>query len=246
MTQIYGHRGAKGEAPENTLAGFEHCLKQGVCRCELDLHLSSDGELMVIHDATLMRTTGKLGDVAEFSGKELVRMDARQDGPAWPVPCPIPRLCELFAKCPFEHWQLEVKNASKGVAEKIVKEIARLADKYQVSERITVTSASTVVLDALREFAPHLARGLVAERSLRCPVDKALRYGCSLLALNWKACTAERIAKAQEVGMHLSVWTINEASEMQRLARMGVDSLITDFPTLALATLAELSSVESS
>jgi len=245
MTQIYGHRGAKGEAPENTLAGFEHCLKQGVCRCELDLHLSSDGELMVIHDPTLMRTTGKLGDVAEFAGKELVRMDARQAGPSWPLPCPIPRLEELFAKCSFEHWQLEVKNASKGAAEKIAKEIARLADKYQISERITATSASTVVLDALREFAPHLARGLVAERSLRCPVDKALRYGCTLLALNWKACTIERIAKAQSVGMHLSVWTINEASEMQRLAGLGVDSLITDFPTLARSVLAELTAQES-
>jgi len=245
MTQVYVHRGAKGEAPENTLAGFVHCLEQGVRRCELDLHLSSDGELMVIHDPTLMRTTGKLGDVVEFAGKELVRMDARHGGPAWPVPCPIPRLCELFAKCPFEHWQLEVKNVSKGVAEKMVKEIARLADKYSVSEVITVTSASTVVLDALREFTPHLKRGLVAERSLRCPVDKALRYGCSLLALNWRAATVERIAKAKSAGVHLSVWTVNEASDMQRLANLGVDSIITDFPTLALSTIGELATAQS-
>ncbi|KXU36392.1 glycerophosphodiester phosphodiesterase [Ventosimonas gracilis] len=245
MTQVYGHRGAKGEAPENTLAGFVHCLEQGIRRCELDLHLSSDGELMVIHDPTLMRTTGKLGDVIEFAAKELVRMDARQAGPAWPVPCPIPRLCELFAKCRFEHWQLEVKNVSKGVAEKMAKEIARLADQYSVSEVITVTSASTLVLDALREFAPHLKRGLVAERSLRCPVDKALRYGCSLLALNWKACTAERVAKAKGAGVHLSVWTVNDASDMQRLAKLGVDSIITDFPTLALSTIDEWATAES-
>ena len=55
MTLIYGHRGAKGEAPENTLASFQRCLEHGVTRCELDLHLSRDGELMVIHDATLKR-----------------------------------------------------------------------------------------------------------------------------------------------------------------------------------------------
>jgi len=239
MTQIYGHRGAKGEAPENTLAGFEHCLKQGVRRCELDLHLSSDGEPMVIHDSTLMRTTGKLGDVSEFAGKELVRMDARADAPAWPLPCPIPRLSEVLARCPFEHFQLEVKQVSKGVAEKMAKEIAFLVDRHQISECVTVTSASPQVLDALREHAPQLARGLVAERSLRCPVDKALRYGCTMLALNWRACTVERINKAKSVGLHLSVWTVNDASEMQRLASLGVDSLITDFPTLALATLGD-------
>jgi glycerophosphoryl diester phosphodiesterase len=53
VTLIYGHRGAKGEAPENTLTSFQECLKHGVRRCELDLHLSMDGELMVIHDPTL-------------------------------------------------------------------------------------------------------------------------------------------------------------------------------------------------
>ena len=57
MTLIYGHRGAKGEAPENTLVSFQQCLEHGVRRCELDLHLSRDGELMVIHDPTLKRTT---------------------------------------------------------------------------------------------------------------------------------------------------------------------------------------------
>ena len=67
MTVIYGHRGAKGEAPENTLASFQRCLEHGVKRCELDLHLSSDGELMVIHDPTLKHTTGRRGKVSQHS-----------------------------------------------------------------------------------------------------------------------------------------------------------------------------------
>ena len=70
MTLIYGHRGAKGEAPENTLASFEQCLQHGVRRCELDLHLSRDGELMVIHDPTLKRTTGRRGKVAQHDAAE--------------------------------------------------------------------------------------------------------------------------------------------------------------------------------
>ena len=101
MTLIYGHRGAKGEAPENTLSSFQECLKHGVRRCELDLHLSKDGELMVIHDPTLKRTTERRGKVVEHSAAELVTYDARKGGPGWIKPCPIPTLEELFEKCDF-------------------------------------------------------------------------------------------------------------------------------------------------
>lgn len=78
MTQIYGHRGAKGEAPENTLTSFQQCLKHGVRHCELDLHLSADNELMVIHDTTLKRTTGRRGKVAEHASADLATYDARK------------------------------------------------------------------------------------------------------------------------------------------------------------------------
>jgi len=96
VTLIYGHRGAKGEAPENTLTSFQECLKHGVRRCELDLHLSKDGELMVIHDPTLKRTTERRGKVVEHTAAELVTYDARKGGPGWIKPCPIPTLEELF------------------------------------------------------------------------------------------------------------------------------------------------------
>ncbi len=123
MTLIYGHRGAKGEAPESTLASFQRCLEHGVNRCELDLHLSRDGELMVIHDPTLKRTTGRRGKVAEHDAATLATYDARKGGPGWVRPTPIPRLEELFEKCPFEHWQLEVKSASRERAARTVTRI---------------------------------------------------------------------------------------------------------------------------
>ncbi len=238
MTQIYGHRGAKGQAPENTLAGFQLCLQDGVNRCELDLHLSRDGELMVIHDPTLKRTTGRRGKVAEHSAQELASYDARLGGPGWEQPCPIPRLEELFASCDFEHWQLEVKSASHERARRTVLAIATLAERHGLSERVTVTSGSRVVLKALAELAPHLSRGLVAEYGWLDPLKVAKAYGCNLLALKWSLCTPGRLLKAQRQGLHVSTWTVNEPALMLRLADMGVDSLITDFPRLATTTLA--------
>lgn len=237
MPLIYGHRGAKGEAPENTLTGFQHCLEVGVRCCELDLHLSRDGELMVIHDSTLKRTTGRRGKVCEQDAGELASYDARIGGPGWAQPCPIPRLEELFEKCNFEHWQLEVKSASRVRANRTVLAIRDLAGRYGLQDRITVTSSSRTVLRALTRLAPQLSRGLVAEYAWLDPLKVAKNYGCDLLALNWTLCTPERLQKAQHQGLHVSVWTVNEPALMRRLADFGVDSLITDFPGLAIATL---------
>ena len=237
MTLIYGHRGAKGEAPENTLASFRHCLEAGVSRCELDLHLSRDGELMVIHDSTLKRTTGRRGKVAQHNAEELVDFDAREGGPGWPQPCPIPRLAQLFEECPFDHWQLEVKSASRVRAARTVLAIRGLVQHYGLLDRITVTSSSREVLRALQRHAPELSRGLVAEYAWLDPLKVARHYGCEMLALNWTLCTPERLLKAQKQGLHVSVWTVNEAALMRRLADFGVDSLITDYPTLARQTL---------
>lgn len=240
MTLIYGHRGAKGEAPENTLESFRQCLAHGVRRCELDLHLSRDGELMVIHDPTLKRTTGRRGKVVEHDAAELAGYDAREGGPGWKHPCPIPRLAELFEKCDFEHWQLEVKTSSRVRAARAVLAIRELARQYGLLERITVTSGSREVLRALQRLTPEIPRGLVAEYAWLDPLKVAQQNGCELLALKWTLCTPERIAKARQQGLHVSVWTVNEPALMRRLADFGVDSLITDFPGLAVTTLGKL------
>lgn len=237
MTLIYGHRGAKGEAPENTLASFQRCLEHGVRRCELDLHLSRDGQLMVIHDPTLKRTTQHRGPVAQHDAADLMRFDARNGGPGWPQPCPIPRLEDLFEQCPFEHWQLEVKSASRTRAARSVLAIQALVERFGLQDKVTVTSSSREVLRALKRLTPQLSRGLVAEYAWLDPLKVARNYGCELLALNWTLCTPERLLKAQKQGLHVSVWTVNEPALMRRLADFGADSIITDFPGLASSTL---------
>ncbi|MFF7708334.1 glycerophosphodiester phosphodiesterase family protein [Pseudomonas sp. NPDC007930] len=237
MTLLYGHRGAKGEAPENTLASFQQCLSHGVKRCELDLHLSRDGELMVIHDPTLRRTTERRGKVADYNAAELTALDARRGGPGWLTPCPVPTLAQLFEACAFEHWQLEVKSASRVRAAGTVLAIRELAQRFGVLDKVTITSSSREVLRAAQELVPDVGRGLVAEYAWLDPLKVAQSYGCHLLALNWTLCTPERLQKAQRQGLHVSVWTVNEPALMRRLADFGVDSLITDFPGLASATL---------
>lgn len=238
MTLIYGHRGARGEAPENTLASFRRTLDAGVTRVELDLHLSSDRQLMVIHDPTLKRTTGLGGKVSRHSAAALMRLDARRDGPPWPEPCPIPSLEQLFQHCPeFEHYQLEVKSGSAGQSRIVLDAIADLVKRFGFEDRVVVTSSSRTLLKTARDEGYHLPTGLVEEYGLIDPLKSARRYGCRYLILNWKLCKPARVNKAQAMGLHVSVWTVNDPRIMQRLVAMGVDSLITDLPHLAVETL---------
>jgi len=232
---IYGHRGARGEAPENTLASFQKALDAGVTRVELDLHLSADHQLMVIHDPTLKRTTGRRGKVAQRQAADLMQLDARFGLPSWPDACPIPSLEQLFSTfTQLEHYQLEVKSGSVRQSRIVLQAVEELVARYRLQDKVVVTSSSRTLLKYAKASAFSLPTGLVEEYGLLDPIKAAQRYGCRYLILNWKLCTAQRIQQAQQAGLHVSVWTVNEEQRMQKLAAMGVDSLITDYPLRAM------------
>lgn len=239
MTLIVGHRGARGEAPENTLPSFAKALQAGVTRVELDLHLSADQQLMVIHDPTLKRTTGLHGKVARHNAADLQRMDARFGLPGWPEPCPIPTLEQVFSSFPqIEHYQLEVKSGSAAQSRIVLAAILSLVERFGLQQRVVVTSSSRTLLATARDSNYPLPTGLVEEYGLLNPLKSARRYQCSYLVLKWTLCRPARIRQAQAQGLHVSVWTVNEVELMQRLIDMGVDSIITDYPQRAVQLLA--------
>ncbi|AQZ95612.1 glycerophosphodiester phosphodiesterase [Halopseudomonas phragmitis] len=238
MPLIYGHRGARAEAPENTLPSFRKALEAGVTRVELDLHLSADQQLIVIHDPTLRRTTGLGGKVAQHPATHLTRLDARHALPDWPEPCLIPSLEQLFESCPeFEHYQLEVKSGSQSQSRLVIDAILRLVERFELHNKVTITSSSRILLRYAHDSGCPLPTGLVEEYGLLDPVKSALRYGCQMLVLNWTLCSPALLARAQASGLHVSVWTVNDLDLMQRLAQMGVDSIITDVPSQAVRLL---------
>ncbi|GGE38832.1 phosphodiesterase [Halopseudomonas oceani] len=238
MTLIYGHRGARAEAPENTLPSFRKALEAGVTRVELDLHLSADQQLMVIHDPTLKRTTGLRGKVAQHTAAELTRMDARLGLADWSTPCPIPTLAQLLQECPeIEHYQLEVKSGSERQSRIVLDAIAALTEQYKLHDKAVVTSSSRTLLRYAKRNDFMLPTGLVEEYGLLDPIKSARRYGCDYLILNWKLCSERRLRAAKAAGLHVSVWTVNDAELMRRLTAMGVDSLITDLPSLAVKVI---------
>jgi glycerophosphoryl diester phosphodiesterase len=236
---IYGHRGARAEAPENTLASFSRALQAGVDRVELDLHLARDGELVVIHDPTLERTTNGRGKVARFDSKALWALDARRGGPEWPEPQGVPTITQVLDAFPsMRHYQLECKPAGPAERRKVALCLLSLYTERNLYERATVTSFDPLLLAEVRRVAPEIPLGLVADRVRPDPVQTAVALGAWMVALDWRLCSEKRIAAGHAAGLHVSAWTVNKPDIARMLGDRGLDSLITDVPTLMRAALA--------
>ncbi|MFZ5722763.1 MAG: glycerophosphodiester phosphodiesterase [Pseudomonadota bacterium] len=233
---VIGHRGARGEAPENTLPSFRHAIAAGVRHFELDVRLSWDERPVVIHDATVERTTGEAGAVADLPAAQLAALDARRNTPGWAQPAGIPTLEEvLVAGSVVESWQLEVKSDAPARIRVLVRRMAELVSQLKLGERATLTSLDPEVLKIAQKEAPSLNRAYVAEQADPEPVKTARKYGCIMLVSNWRLVDEPLLARARQAELPVSVWTVNDLVVAERLANLGVDSLITDFPTALLA-----------
>lgn len=229
---IYGHRGAKGEAPENTLAGFDHAYGHGVRHFELDLVLSADGVPVVIHDLTTDRTTGKSGKVAQTSAAELSHLDARRNTTSWPKPVGIPTLEDVLARVPdFQHIQLEVKTDQRSRLNILCNRLTELIQRKELQQRVVITSGDTRFLQETRRRDRTITIGLVADKRFPNPANLASRLGCRYLCLNWRICSEAIVETAHRRDMHVSTWTVNRIHDMLALEKKGVDSIITDYPT---------------
>ncbi|MCK2149924.1 MULTISPECIES: glycerophosphodiester phosphodiesterase [Marinobacter] len=229
---VYGHRGAKGEAPENTLPGFIHAYRHGIRHFELDLVLSKDGIPVLVHDLTVTRTTSHTGDVGHYTAAELADMDARRNTSSWPRKIGIPTLEDLLDQFDdLEHLQLEVKKDSRQRLNILCNRLTEIIQRRDLYKTTTITSSDTWFLKEIRRRNKHIQIGLVAERKFPRPLNVATRLGCSYLCLNWKLCSKELVANAHRREMHVSVWTVNRIHDMLQLEEMGVNSVITDYPT---------------
>ena len=235
---IYGHRGARGEAPENTLAGFARALEAGVDRVELDLHLAKDGELVVIHDTTLERTTNGRGKVARHDSGALWALDARRGGPGWPEPQGVPTLEQVLDAFPaMRHYQLECKPTGAAERRKVALRLASIYAERKLHDRATVTSFDPLLLAEVGRVARDIPLGLVADRVRPDPVRAAVELGAWMVALDARLCTEKRIGAAHAAGLHVSAWTVNKTDVATTLRDRGLDSLITDVPTMMVRAL---------
>ena len=240
---VVGHRGAAGEAPENTIAGCRHAIERGVRHIEIDIQLSKDNKLVVVHDGTLKRTTGKSGRINSRTARQLATMDARQFGPPWPrkTDCGIPTLEQLLRRTPkLQSYQLEVKSGPRKDMQYIAEQLATMFPNKSAAKRIIVTSFNTHLLETLRSIAPHIRIGLVSYETNVGMVADALKpdYLCLHTELALAQSSVSLIRRMRRHGVHISVWTANEPDMIRALYKLNVDSVITDYPSMAIPLVA--------
>lgn len=217
------HRGARGYEPENTLKSFQKALDLNADGIELDVHLSSDGYLIVMHDETIDRMANGKGLVNTLSLSELKSflIDGQYE---------IPTLKEVFdlvdKKCLINIEIKDPKAPAKVVA--LIEEY--IADKNWNYENFIVSSFDWGSLQEVHNLNSKIAIGVLTEEDL----DKALAFAESIKANainpDFQLLTLENTKKIQEKGFQVLPWTVNTTEDIQKIKSYNVDGIISDFP----------------
>ena len=229
MPKIIAHRGASAHAPENTIAAFQLALEQGADGIELDVMLSKDGHLVVIHDDTVDRTTGGKGYVRDMNLEELKSLDAGEGQS-------IPTLDEVFEEFGGRLIiNVELKNYTS-VFDGLPIETAKLVKKHQLGESVIVSSFNPFNLPRFHARMPEVDLGLLTQpNTAKKWVWRLFKYDA--LHPHFSDVDQVLIAALHSRNRKVNVWTVDEPSEIQRLAALEVDSIITNDPKAAREVL---------
>jgi glycerophosphoryl diester phosphodiesterase len=251
LLEVHAHRGGAGLAPENTLAAFRKGLELGVDALEMDLHVSRDGELIVIHDETLDRTTDGRGHIADFTLEELKRRDAgAKFSPAFRGER-IPTLREVIALVKASgdariRLDLEIKfgEGQEGKPEDFEERVLEVLRQSGFVERVNVISFHHPSLVKMKALEPKIRTGLLAggRQPPGDPVALLRRYRADYYSPGFRLVTSEAVAALHRAGIPIVPWTVNEEGEMRRLMALGIgafpgDGIATDFPDRLVSLL---------
>lgn len=246
------HRGGAGLWPENTQFAFQNAVRIGADALEFDVHATSDGELVVIHDATVDRTTDGSGRVDEMTWDALRELDAgyrwtADDGASFPfrgMGLRVPTLEEVLNGFPDTRMIIELKNVSEAARVRFSEAIA----KSPYPERKVIASFQSETIRYIRDNNPGIATSSTVGEVLRLWVLNSLGLGFAFVPggetmqvpprfQDLTLVSTRFVSGAHRHNVDVYVWTINEEAEMKRHVDHGVDGIMTDYPDCLLQVL---------
>lgn len=248
--EILGHRGAKGIAPENTLASFQVALDVGVDMIELDVHLSKDGELVVIHDPDLARTTGGSGLICDLSLKELKALDAaaKFNGTVTYGTQRIPTLQEVYDLVQRQtRINIEIKTTEDGSRYPgIERNVVEFVWQNEAIAYTIISSFDFPTLQEVQRLEPDLVcyAGISTDyfremgfkgKGASGVVADLVQSGLCQVAVNKQYLSQDLMSLLDQAGFNVCVWVVNDVDEMWKFANMGVDRITTDRPDLLIS-----------
>lgn len=213
---IIAHRGGAGEALENSLAAFRHAMRVGCHSLEADLRATRDGEIILMHDATLDRTTRGKGKIRNFILKQLKTIRLK-NGESIPT---LEELLKLTQNKISLHLEIKESNFEKKLVETI--------KRHRATKTVYMVSFHAPVLVKIHELHPELITGFIFDKT--DSLNQAPDF-CSLLLPNAKLLNPKFLVELKRRKKHIHAWTVNRLEEAKQCLNAGIHGLITDRPT---------------
>jgi glycerophosphoryl diester phosphodiesterase len=217
------HRGASGYAPENTLASFKKALELGVDGIELDVHLSKDGKVVVLHDPLLLRTTKKFDFVSKKSLQELQKLDA---GCGEKIPT-LQEVLDLVNKKVFVNIELKGKGTAQAVAVIIENYVSKKKWKY---DNFFVSSFNHKELKIFKKLLPQVKVGALII-GFFINYDKYIKeFDAYSINIWYRLVRKSVVDKVHKHGLKVFAYTVNNENEIKKMKELGVDGIISNYP----------------
>jgi glycerophosphoryl diester phosphodiesterase len=226
MTKNFAHRGFSARYPENTMPAFQKAIEAGCGGIELDIHLTRDGKIVIIHDETVDRTTNGRGFVKDMDYAELRGLDA---GNGEPIPS-MEEYFDLVEKHPLTT-NIELKNSVfwyEGMEEKVIEMIR----KRGIGERIIFSSFNHFSILKCKKLAPEIRCGFLVWSWIIDVGAYAKKHGIEGIHPEYCSLTDEAVREIHSSGIAINTYTVNDRKDMERLISLGVDAIITNDPEL--------------
>ena len=232
---VIAHRGASSYAPENTMAAFDLALQMGVSHLELDVHLTCDDQLVVIHDDAVDRTTNGTGLVANQTLATLQALDAGAwFGEAF-VGARIPTLAEVLTRYHGRaHLHIELKGHTVHLPQRTVD----LVRAHGMAPHVIFTSFQHTHLRTMRAYAPELPTGWLVGESSDAIITQAHALGCSQLCPRAHLVTSEIVQRLHAEGFRVRAWGVANEALMCQVVEAGADGMTVNFPDKLIAYMA--------
>ena len=218
-----GHRGAKGSEPENTLISFQKALDMQVDGIELDVHLCSDGEIIVIHDETVDRTTNGTGLVHALSFRELKALSINEKHQV----STLREVFELVNQNCFINIELKTYETADKVVELIEEYVSEKNWNYS---HFLISSFDWNALQQVRFLSDEIQLGVLTETDLDLALAFAKFIKAKSIHPHFHLLNKENVLKIQEKGIQVFPWTLNELEDISKIKGYNVNGIITDFP----------------